>query len=451
MRDTREPGAARVTDLKPLKPAVRRRLRNLAFCAGAILLAATGLYFFDPQSSGSSPAPAPKPVVRVDVATAVERPISSYVEALGTIFPRAQATLAAKMSGQIIKMRLWKNQLARSNDVIAVFQSSDILAQRNEAAAALAQARINLSNLVTATIPQNAAAQEKALQDARANVANAQALLDRRRELFAQGGISMKDLEASQLALTLAEGNLHLAERMAALRTSAVDPTQRALAEQQIKQAEQRVAQLDIQLGYAQVRAPFDGVITDQFQFEGDYVPAGARLVTIADMQEVIVKAAFADAVAARLHVGDSAAVLPADEAGRQLRGTVSLISNSVDPANRTVEIWVKLPNSDGSLRSGASARVRVVDDRADKATVIPMTAVTLDASTENSGTAMVVDSHSVAHERRVTIGIKSEGLVQVIAGVNPGELVVTNGGYALPDGTQVQISGPAQGGASPK
>ena len=433
---------------EPRAPSFHRRATLVAL--GLLGIVVAGFFLFGRQGD-SAPASAAPPVVRVDVAKAAVQPIESHVEALGTMFPRSQATIGAKLGGQITKMPLLKNQPVRQGDVIAIFQSSDLLAQRDESAALLEQARVNLQTLLTATIPQNAATQEKLRLDARANVANALALANRRRELFAQGGISKKDLDTAELALTLAQDDLRLTETNVALRVSAVDPNQRALLEQQIKQAEQRLKQLEIQLGYAQVRAPFRGVVTDQFQFEGDFVAAGARLVILADMTEIIVKTAFADTVAARLHAGDSVQVFPADQPGRQLSGEVSLISNSVDPANRTVETWVRLSNADGRLRSGASARVRVADQRVGQAIVIPVSAVTLNASTSNAGTVMVVDSRSVARERKVTVGVRSGGLFEIVTGLKAEEVVVTNGGYALPDGTQVQVTASGRTGSAPK
>lgn len=431
----------------PHRPSLKSKLM---WGAITLCLAGASFFYFLRRPENVTPSP-PDPVVRVDAVKADVQPMTAYVEALGTMFPRSQATLAAKLGGQITEMRLWKNQQVRPGEVIAVFQSSDLVAQRDEAAAGLSQARLNLRTIITATIPQNAAVQEKAVHDARANVANAQALVNRRLELFAQDGLARRDVEAAQLALTLATDELRLAERNAALRVSAVDPNQRAVGEQQVKQAEQRVAQLNIQLGYAKVRAPFDGVITDQFQFVGDYVAAGARLVSLADMAEMTVRAPFADTIAAQLHVGDSVIVTPADQPDYHLSGTVSLISNSVDPANRTVEVWVKLSNADGRLRSGASARVRVAARHVDEAVVIPAGAVTLDASTGATGSVMVVDSQAVAHQRKVTTGLKSGDLIQITTGLKAGEVVVTTGGYALPDGTKVQVPGGARPGAVTK
>jgi RND family efflux transporter MFP subunit len=419
-----------------------RKARLWKFVLGAImLLAVAGGAYRVLRGSGPNAPAAAAAVTRVDVTTATQQPLTAYVETLGTLFPRSQATIGAKLSGQITKMPLLKNRIINEGDVIATFQAADLAAQRAEAAAALEQARVNQRTLLTATMPQNAAAQEKALQDARANTATAQAVVDSRQQLYAEGALAKKDLEAAQLALTLATDDLRLAERNIALRTSAADPSQRALADQQVTQAQQHLAQLDAQLSYAAIRAPFRGAVTDQFQFEGDYVSAGAKLVTLADLSEVIVKAAFADTVAAQLHVGDSVLVLPTDVSDQQLMGTVSLISNSIDPANRTVELWVRLPNARGALRSGGSARVRVAQKKVDQALVVPATAVTLDASTADTGIVMVVDAQSIAHERKVMVGIRADNLMEITSGLMPGEIVVTNGAYALPDGTQVQTS----------
>ena len=120
-------------------------------------------------------------------------------------FPREQATVSANISAQINKMALLKNKVVRAGEVIATLNSRDLLAQRSEAAAALQEAEVNLRAVRTGSIPQTRAQDEKAINDARANAANARALYERRKRLFDQGGIAQKEVESAQLALTLAE------------------------------------------------------------------------------------------------------------------------------------------------------------------------------------------------------------------------------------------------------
>src|SRR5207247_1828103 len=83
------------------------------------------------------------------------------------------------------------------------------------------------------------------------------------KELYAKGGISKKDVEASELDVANAAG---------ALKT----------ANSKVAEAETHLASFNAQLGYAEVRAPFDGVVTEQFLRQGDFAAAGAKLLTVA-------------------------------------------------------------------------------------------------------------------------------------------------------------------------
>ena len=385
-------------------------------------------------------------VVSVRVAKAEKQEIAAEVSSLGTIFPREQATVSPKISAQISEMRLLKNAVVHAGDVVAVLEARDLKAQRAEAQAALNEARLTLRGLTSGSIPQQDAQAERDLRDARANVDNARALYNRRRALYTQGGIALKEVEAAQLALTTAEDNLKLAERTFTLRKSAINPNDRALAETRVQQAQDRVAALDAQLSYAVVRAPITGVVTDQFQYQGEFASPGTRLLTISDISEVIVKAQFADTVVAHLKVDDPVTVLPTDVPGERMSGKVTLISRSTDPLNRNVEVWVNLGNGAGRLRAGSAAQVVVAAERTEDAVVVPVAAVSLEASNADEGTVMVVDAANVAHETKVTVGIRTPEVVQIVSGLQGGETIVVEGNYALPDGTKVEVSEEAEG-----
>lgn len=380
-------------------------------------------------------------IVSVRVAKVERQSIASQTTAIGTVFPREQATVSAKIGSQIIKMRLLKNLSVRAGEVIATLESRDLQTQRAEAAAVLRQAELMAKGLKLGAIPQADAQALRDLRDARANVANARALYERRQELFKQGGIALKEVEAAQLALTTAENNLRLVEQSAALRTKAINPNDQAVAETQVKAAQERLANLDAQLSYTTIRAPFDGVITEQFQFEGEYAAAGAKLFTLADLREVIVKTPFADSIVAQLKEGDEAEVLPTDLPGEKLSGRISLISRATDALNRTVEVWVNLKNTRGLLRANGAAQVAVHANAESAALVVPASAVTLEGSDSKDGTVIVVDKDSIAREKKVAVGIRTSEFVEIIAGLEEGETVVIEGNYALPDGTKVQVS----------
>ena len=418
------------------------RQRNVVLivaCVALLALVLAALIVWRARSSKKEAEAEVEPTVSVKVAKAEKGTIAAPITAVGTIWPREKADVSAKVSAQIRSMALLKNKVVRAGQIIAVLESRDLQAQRAEAVAALNQARANERSVVTGTIPKTNAEDQKALNDARAKVNNARALYERRRTLYEKGGISKKDLEAAQLDLTTAENELRLQEQTVALRARSLNPNDRALASAQTAQAQQHVATLDAQLSYATIRSPITGIVTDQYQYEGEFASAGGKLVTIADTSTVIVKAPFSDTAVAQLKTGDTATVVPTDTSAEEMHGQITLLGRSSDPTNRTVEVWVTLGNDDGKLRANGAAQVTIAANSKNDAIVVPASAVTLETSNANEGTVMVVDDQNVAHETKVTIGIRTPDKVEIVEGLKGGETVVIEGNYALPDGTKVK------------
>jgi RND family efflux transporter MFP subunit len=382
--------------------AKRRRRTALVVAAVVVVALVLGIVLYlrkrSAQPAGAAPGEA-EVVVGVRVARAQRRAIAAESSTIGTIFAREQATVSPKIGGQIVQMRLLKNAVVGRGEVIAQLETPD-----------------------------------RDIRDARANLETARALYERRRALYAQGGIALREVEAARLALTTAENTVRLAEDRTGSSAAEGNPG----------------GSRGAPLTYASVRAPISGVVTDQFQFQGEFAAAGARLVTIADMSQVIVKTQVADNVVAQVRVGDAATILLPDQPDVRLSGRISLISRSSDPVNRTVEVWVNLANPEGRLRAGGAAQVVVATKQTNDAIVVPAAAVTLDAPNKNTGAVMVVDADNVAHETRVTVGIRTPEAVQVTSGLKGGESVVTEGNYALPDGSKVEIN-PSAVGAKPR
>jgi len=416
------------------------RQRNIVLVVmGLVVLLIAMLIVWRVRRSKTEAEAEVTPTVSVKVAKAEKQTIAAPVTAVGTIWPREKADVGAKISAQIKSMALLKNKLVRAGEVIAVLESRDLQAQRAEAVAALNEARANERSLITGTIPKTNAEDQKALNDARAKVNTARATYERRRALYDKGGISKKDLEASQLDLTTAEDELRLEEQTVALRERSLNPNDRALAAARTAQAQQHLATLDAQLSYATIRSPITGIVTDQFQYEGEFASAGGKLVTIADTSTVIVKAPFSDTAVAQVKTGDTVTVVPTDTSAEEMHGQVTLLSRSSDPASRAVEVWVTLGNGDGKLRANGAAQVTIAANSKNDAIVVPASAVTLETSDATEGTVMVVDDQNVAHETKVTIGIRTPDKIEIVEGLKGGETVVIEGNYALADGTKVE------------
>lgn len=345
-----------------------------------------------------------QPVVGVQVAKAEVAPIAQPIDVVGTITARQEAAVSPKISGQIASMALLKNQFVRAGEVLARIEARDLSAQRAEAAAAVTTAN-------------------DAVAPAVATLENARRTYERRQGLYEKGGISKKDLEASQLDVANAAG---------ALKT----------ARSKVAEAESHRASFDAQVDYSLIRAPFDGIVTDQFEHQGDFAQAGNKMLAIADVSTVIVKGPISDETAARIRSGDAAMVQPDDLPGTTIEGRVTLVSRAADPQSRAVEVWVTLPNRDGRMRPNGAAHVTISSNGVGSAVVVPTAAVTLDATNANGGTVMVVDAQSVAHEVHVTVGAHDRERSQIVSGLKGGETVVTVGNFGLPDGAKVTVGG---------
>ena len=384
-------------------------------------------------------------VVSVQVAKAEVGAIANEITAVATLTAAREATITPKISAQIMRMDLLTNRSVHAGDIIAVLESRDLTAQLAEANAALQEAEATANTTSKGNVPLTNAQDQKNVTDARAALENARKTYERRQALLSQGGISEKDLESSKLALTNAENDLRLAEASLNLHRGITNPGDIRVAQSKERQARERMANLNAQVSYTVVRAPFTGVVTGQFQYQGDLANPSTKMVTIADTSRLIAKMQLAEQIASMLRAGDSVRVLPDDLPGQVFTGTISLVGRAVDPSSRSVEVWVEVANTSGQLRPNGVARVIISAQPVRNAVTVPSSAVTLDATNGNSGTVMIVDGQSVAHEVHVTVGIKSSTRMQIASGLRGGETVVVEGNYGLPDGTKVSIAAPGQ------
>jgi membrane fusion protein (multidrug efflux system) len=424
-----------------------RRTRLIAAGVSAFLLISFAWWKY--HRTAAAPAAADV-VVSVQVTNAGRGFIANEIPMIASLVPQTEATISPKVSAQIARMALLTNRMVSAGDVIAVLESRDVAAQRNEAAAAVVEAQASMHSTAQGAVPLTNAQDRKAIRDAQAALDNARAIYDRRLTLYAEGGIARKDLEASQLDLVRAQDDLALANANTTLHRGVTNPGDIRAADARAAQARHRLDTLDAQVGYTVIRAPFRGVITQQFQYQGDFAVPGGKLVTIADPSNLIAKMQIAEHTAAQIKAGDAVRILPDDLPGQTFPGTVSLVGRGADAQSRSVEVWVRVPNARGLLRPNGVARVIIDAQPTANAIVVPDSAVTLDATNGNSGTVMVVDAKSIAHEVHVTSGIRSAGRVQITSGLTGGETIVTQGNYGLPDGTQVAIAIAQQAGATP-
>jgi len=335
-------------------------------------------------------------------------------------------------------MELLKGKRVKAGQVIASLEDRDIRAARTEAEANLKEANLSVQKLSSGVQPQEVVAAQAAESSAKAALDTARALYERRRQLFEAGGLPQKELEATHLSLVEAENDHSVAsENLHALRLQ-LHTKDVEIAQSKVEQAKGRLESIQAQVSYSQIVSPIDGVITDQFLYKGEMASAGAPVVTVMDLAEVIVKANFPEAAARKIHIRDEVEIVPS-EGGESVSATITLVSPAADPSSRLVEVWATAKNPDLKLKPGAFVKATVTTETRTGALVIPASAVQFEEGT-NEGEVATVDADLVAHPVKMSVGIRQGDLVEVLSGLSPGQTVIVEGNYGLQDNTKVRI-----------
>ncbi len=236
-----------------------------------------------------------------------------------------------------------------------------------------------------------------------------------------------------QAEAQLAQAKRHLERDRGLLAKNAATPeTVRTRADQfAIAQAAHQEARS--MLAYTTITAPFAGVITAKRVNAGDLATPGTVLFEMEDNRRLQVRTALPESLIARVRMGDQLSVqIPA--AGVEVAAAVAEIGPAADPGSRSSAITLDLPQR-ADLRSGQFARVRVPGAAA-MALLVPESAVVPSGQMDR---VFVIDGDT-ARLRLVRTGQRRDGLVEILAGLDPGELVATGNNRLLENGRRVQV-----------
>jgi len=297
-------------------------------------------------------------------------------------------------------------------------------------------AEANLQKVESGTLPTDIEKARGEVENAQATLNQAQKTYDRRSELFKEGAIPGRDLLQSETDLAKAKSAYEVARRSLDLLQRQSGEKDIAMARSRVEQARARLAGANAQVQYTELRSPFAGTITDQMQYPGDMAAPGTPTFTIMDLAVMNARAQVPENDAGRIKSGQSCQFTPADANIAPASGRVTVTNHAVDPQRRTVEIWCEIGNTDRRLRANIFGQV-AFSVGTTRGVTVPQSAVVFNEGTK-SGTVMVVDAKHIAHQREVEASTVVDAKVQIIKGINPGELVITEGGYGLPDGAEV-------------
>lgn len=409
-----------------------RKPAAAGLCAAVLLLASCS----KPADKG--------PIVAVQVASAQRTSIDRVVEAEGVLYPLQGAVLTPKISAPVQRFLVNKGSKVRKGQLLAVLENQDLAAAEMESKGTYEQAQANYETTTQAGVPEAMKKAELDLKQAQQAYEAQQKVYQSREQLYKEGALPRKELDQAGVALTEARNQYEIArQHLQALQAGGKQQQLRA-ASGELAAAKGKYLGAAAQLGYSEIRSPIDGVVTERPLYPGHMAAAGEPLITVMDLSQVIARIHIPQEDAALLKVGD-AAMLTATGEEQAIPAKVSLVSPAVDPGSTTIEVWVQSANPENKLRPGTSARVAIVAQHVAGAVVVPASAL---LTTEGATSVMVAGVDGRAHQRSVQVGIRHEGEIQITAGVQPGERVVTTGAYGLPDNTRIRVeeSGNAQG-----
>lgn len=362
----------------------------------------------------------PRPVVQLPSAGVLEaagvetgvsqmRPMSEFIEAnaeLGYDMTR-YAQVSTRAPGAAVLVRAHAGQQVRKGDVVALVDAAEV----GRAKAEFTQAATQLAS--------RRAALERIKTSAAAGFRNQSELPTVEAEVREAG---LRAAGARQ-----AIGNLGLPT---ATLNPDEPPTERQM--QLLGLLPEVAKELDgntVTSNLLPVVSPLDGTVVSQGVVAGEVVDVARTLFVIADTSRVWLTAELAPKDAAHVRIGQAISFIPDGGSGEACTGSISWVSTEVSDKTRTVRVRAEVLNPDGRLLAHTFGRARIEVRSAAAALVVPEEAVQPDGP---ASLVFVRLNEEVYRPRVVRLGAHSGGFVEVLAGLEAGETIVTRGSYVL-------------------
>jgi HlyD family secretion protein len=398
----------------------------------ALAVVAAGVFTSCGKPKEAAEAEAPTPVQVDDVTRG---PIDLIVTADAVLYPVNQANVTSKISAPVRRVLVNRGDHVKAGQLLAELESRDLAASAQESKNQIDQAQSALLTVTGATIPEDRTKATSDVENARQSLDAAKKLYDNRVELQKQGALAQKLVDDAKVAMVQAQSQLDTAQRHLESVQQVTGAEQAKNAQAQLNAAKAHYDSLAVQVVYSEVRSPIDGIVSDRPVYPGETAGAGTPIASIVDISQVVARANVPVKEAASIRVGRPATITGPEGV---LAGKVTVVSPAVDPSTTTVQVWVQAPNPGEKMKPGGTVRVSIRADLIQETLLVP--AAALLNSDEGGEKVMVVGKDSVAHERKVTVGIREGNRVQILGGVTEGEKVVTSGGLGLDDKAKVVI-----------
>ena len=382
----------------------------------------------------------PGAAVTVQVAQPTRGAISEELTADALLAPLSQAAISPRISAPIRAEYVQRGAHVHRGQLLVTLEDRDLQGGVLDSRGALLSAEANYTATTQATVPEEVAKAQADATQLKTALEVAHRTAVERQNLYKQGAISGRDVDTAAAAEAQAKAASDTAEVHAADVARTTRKTDALTAQGQLTSAQGRLVNAQAQVGYANLHSPIDGVVTDRPMFPGETAAAGTPIITIMDTSSLLAKLHLAQAAAQKLSLGKRAEVrIPGVE--QAVEATISFIGPALDPGSTTVEVWLKLANSDGRFKVGTPVHAVLSGTTVQNALQVPANAIV--PGNESGSAVMVAGADGTVHRKPVTLGIRTLNTVQILSGISTTDNVITDGGYGLDDGTKVKLGKP--------
>jgi RND family efflux transporter MFP subunit len=368
---------------------------------------------------GPDPAAAPASSARrelqprsVRLVPAQESITDRRVSATGTLAADEQVVLGTKVAGRVGELLVDLGSRVRRDQAVARLDPTDAQIRVDQAAAALQQARARLGLSAKGVDDRVDPDQTALVRQARAVLDEATLTRERMERLWQQALVARAQVDTAVATLGVAEGRY-----------------QDAMEEVRIRQAVLLQRRSDHELARQQltdtiVTSPIDGAVSERRASVGEYLAAGAPVVTLVKLHPLRLRLAVPEREAAGVRVGQPVLVAVEGAPGEH-RGRVARISPAISEQSRTLMVEAEVPNGGAALRPGAFAKAEIVVTGDVRIVTVPAGAVVTFAGVEK----VLMVNQGRAAEVRVQSGRRLGDRVEIVAGVKAGTPVVEQPG----------------------
>jgi multidrug efflux pump subunit AcrA (membrane-fusion protein) len=413
---------------------------NLKFAVAMLLLIAVAAFFAACGGSKANvrkeqaAANTPAPPVEVTTAAAIKRDLPRFFEATGSLIGDQQTDVAPQTSGKVVAVGVdigspvrRGQMLVRLDDAELKLRVEQASAQLQQAKAGVRQAEEKIGLRPGQAFDPNRVAEVAA---ARVTLELAQKNLTRAEKLIESGDVSRQFYDQQRAQRDQLKEQYDVALAQARQNYAAVE-----VARTNVANAEAALGLAKQNLSYAVIPAPMDGFVAERTADLGEYVSPQQKVATIVRTNPLRVRIDIPEQAIPEVHVGQSVSATTSAWPDRHFSGRVARIAPNVSAQSRTLTVEAEIDNSSGALKPGQFASVRILEERAEPAVLVPSRAVVTDAGV--SRVFVIKDGH--AEQRLVQTGQTEGDLIEIKQGVAADEQVATSNQQQLTDGIAVK------------